>query len=297
MAKSKSKSNTKQDLLYIKSESCGWCKKADPVVDELLKDGVKITTLDVMNPEDQKRINEVKQKYSAQCGTPFFIDAESGNQICGFREKDVLQKWVNGEEIPKPPQPKSPPPPPPTPEMIDDEKSVADWKVGYEKWAKENKHLPKIMPFDQIHQRVKQSYEMRAKQEQNAPQGGGNLAGTAAADGNASISSTSYYQFIGGKKELVMADAVYVNSLKHQYLQRESSGSLVKVVGDPKFTGTPTPPAGRAPAVKPVNTPQPQAPKNKVVDDKVKKQLKAMKDSKSKTEQKSKSNKKEIANF
>ena len=48
------KKATKQDLLYIMSPQCGWCKKANPVVDELVKAGAKITTLDVTNPEDQK---------------------------------------------------------------------------------------------------------------------------------------------------------------------------------------------------------------------------------------------------
>ena len=108
------KTATKQDLLYIMSPQCGWCKKADPVVEELIKDGAKITKLDVTTPEGQARSNEVKTKHNAQCGTPLFIDAESGNMKCGFAEKDVLEKWVAGEEIPKPPQPKGPPPPPPT---------------------------------------------------------------------------------------------------------------------------------------------------------------------------------------
>ena len=37
--KSKSKTkNVKHDLLYIMSNQCGWCKKAQPVVDELIKE-------------------------------------------------------------------------------------------------------------------------------------------------------------------------------------------------------------------------------------------------------------------
>ena len=54
----------KHELLYIMSNQCGWCKKANPIVDELVKDGHKITTLDVMNPDESKRANEVKQKYN-----------------------------------------------------------------------------------------------------------------------------------------------------------------------------------------------------------------------------------------
>ena len=48
----------------------------------------------VMNPDESARANEVKQKHQAQCGTPLFIDAETGNTVCGFREKDVLEKWA-----------------------------------------------------------------------------------------------------------------------------------------------------------------------------------------------------------
>ena len=53
--------------------------------------------LDVINPDEGKRANEVKQKFNAQCGTPLFIDAETGNSVCGFREKDILEKWAKGE--------------------------------------------------------------------------------------------------------------------------------------------------------------------------------------------------------
>ena len=82
--------------------NCGWCKKSDPVVEELIKDGYNITTLNITNPEDAKIANEAKAKHNAQCGTPLFLDTETGNMACGFREKDVLEKWVRGEEIPKP---------------------------------------------------------------------------------------------------------------------------------------------------------------------------------------------------
>ena len=102
--KASSKKKTKaSDLVFITSERCGWCKKAEPVVEELRKDGFTITALDMTNEKDAKRANEIKQKHSAQCGTPLFIDAVTGNSVCGFREKDVLEKWANGEEIPKPP--------------------------------------------------------------------------------------------------------------------------------------------------------------------------------------------------
>tara|TARA_B100000287_G_C20605262_1_gene769793 strand:- start:280 stop:1155 length:876 start_codon:yes stop_codon:yes gene_type:complete len=286
MSKSKSKNNTKQDLLYIKSESCGWCKKADPVVDELVKDGAKITTLDVMNPEDQKRINEIKQKYSAQCGTPFFIDAESGNQICGFREKDVLQKWVNGEEIPKPPQPKSPPPPPP--QNFDDENEIKEWTGKYETWAEENKHLPKIMPADQVIERMKQAKQMREQQMQAQQAGVGTApAGNPGTPGNIQVNTEFYYVVLNNKKEVVMADTNFINSLQHQYFQRENDGRLTKVTGDTTF----------AQKYNQNNQPSPQ-PQNVNVQPQVQKQLDQMKkeqDKKKKEASKaSKKNKKTI---
>jgi len=90
------------ELLYITNPNCGWCKKADPVVEEMVKNGHKITTLDLTKPEDAKRANEVKAKHGAQCGTPLFIDGKSGNMVCGFRQ-DVLQDWAEGKDIPAPP--------------------------------------------------------------------------------------------------------------------------------------------------------------------------------------------------
>ena len=87
----KTKTKTKHDLLYIMSNSCGWCKKADPIVAELVKEGHKITTLDVMNPDEAQKANDAKNKHQAQCGTPLFLDNETGTQVCGFREKDIVE--------------------------------------------------------------------------------------------------------------------------------------------------------------------------------------------------------------
>ena len=52
-ADTKKTSAVKHDLLYIMSPMCGWCKKSDPVVEELIKEGHKITKLDVTITEDQ----------------------------------------------------------------------------------------------------------------------------------------------------------------------------------------------------------------------------------------------------
>tara|TARA_R100001082_G_C4361788_1_gene159732 strand:- start:703 stop:2136 length:1434 start_codon:yes stop_codon:yes gene_type:complete len=101
----------KGNLLYIMNPNCGWCKKADPVVEELVKDGYKIKTLNVQNQDDAIKAREAITKHGIQCGTPLFLDSKTGNMVCGFREKDILEKWANGEEMPAPPpreQPQQP---------------------------------------------------------------------------------------------------------------------------------------------------------------------------------------------
>ena len=135
-------------LYYFYSVGCGYCKKADPIVDELIADGHDILKLDLAEPDNRGLKDEISKKYNKQCGTPWFIDAENGNQVCGYREKDVLEKWVNGEDIPAPPRPKSPPPKMPFHGATKKEENA--WKKEYEKWAKENEHLPKIQDADEL---------------------------------------------------------------------------------------------------------------------------------------------------
>ena len=92
----------KSELFYIMNPRCGWCTKSDPVVEELRNEGYKITTLDMSTPEDANRASEIKTKHDVQCGTPLFIDGNSGNMVCGFREKDALEPWAKGEPMKKP---------------------------------------------------------------------------------------------------------------------------------------------------------------------------------------------------
>ncbi len=127
---------SKPDLLYIMNPKCGWCQKADPVVEELRKKGYKITNLDVNDPDDAKRSSEVKGKFNVQCGTPLFIDANSGNSVCGFREIDVLEKWAKGEKIPAPPT--RPQPPQGAPSSILDILSLHKFRLKIWQEAKES---------------------------------------------------------------------------------------------------------------------------------------------------------------
>ena len=243
---SSKKTAQKHDLLYIMSNSCGWCKKANPIVEELVKEGHKITTLDVMNPDESNRANELKTKYNAQCGTPFFIDAETGNSVCGFREKDVLEKWVKGEEIPKPPQPKGPPPPPP--QDLENDAQVKEFTTKYEQWAKENDHLPNLLTIEQVLERLKNS---RAQQGSGAgnPAGGQPGApatktqgmqmptGGAGNDDYVPVFTQDFYYIVNnGAREVVVTDPGFLTGLKQQYYYRETNGNLTKVVGDVDWT-------------------------------------------------------------
>ena len=95
------------ELTYITSARCGWCRKADPIIEELKESGVEITTLDMTVEEEKEKANEIKAKFGTHCGTPLFIDAESGNYQCGMSEENI-RKWAAGEKIipkKKPPHP------------------------------------------------------------------------------------------------------------------------------------------------------------------------------------------------
>ena len=125
---------------YFYSQGCGWCKRSEPIVDELINEGHDILKLDLADPDNQALNQELKQEYNIQCGTPWFINEATGKGICGFREKDILEKWLAGEDIPAPPRPKGPIPKIP---LLDAPKSeIKEWKKLYKAWLKENDHLP-----------------------------------------------------------------------------------------------------------------------------------------------------------
>jgi len=134
------KVNTDSPWYVFCSQGCGFCKKAEPHVDALIEEGYNLLKLDVAEPANQTLVQEMKTKWNTQCGTPWFINSETGKGVCGYREKDVLKMWLDGEDIPEPPRPKSPPPRPPFNNASDPE--VDAWKETYTKWLEENDHLP-----------------------------------------------------------------------------------------------------------------------------------------------------------
>ena len=125
---------------YFYSQGCGWCKRSEPLIDELIEEGHDILKLDLADPDNQALNQELKQEYNIQCGTPWFINEATGKGICGYREKDILEKWLAGEDIPAPPRPKGPIPK--IPLMGAPESEIKNWKKVYKTWLKENDHLP-----------------------------------------------------------------------------------------------------------------------------------------------------------
>jgi len=155
------KTKKESTLYYFYSVGCGFCKKMDPIIDELNKKGHNILKLDLADKDNQGLKNELSKEYKKQCGTPWLIDASNGNQVCGYREKDIIEKWVNGEDIPAPPKPNGVPPRPPFMNATDEE--VKTWKDGYNKWLGNNEHLPNLQPVDT----VLNNFKNRKKQLQN----------------------------------------------------------------------------------------------------------------------------------
>ena len=122
------------------STGCGFCKKSEPLIEELNNEGYDILVLDMAEPDNQKLNKELQTEYKTQCGTPWFINSDTGKGICGYREKDVLKQWLDGKDIPEPPKPKGMPPRPPFMGAPDTE--VKKWKTDYNKWLDDNQHLP-----------------------------------------------------------------------------------------------------------------------------------------------------------
>ena len=165
--KDKSKKITKpEELYYFYSVGCGWCKKTEPIIDELNDEGYNILKLDLSEADNREVQKEMNEKYGKQCGTPWLIDPSTGNDICGFREKDIIKKLADGEKIPEPPRPTGPPPKPPLLEAPD--KEVEKWKKEYDEWSEKNKHMPNIQTADQILARPRPKTEPPKPPQPNA---------------------------------------------------------------------------------------------------------------------------------
>ena len=159
------KSKKESTLYYFNSVGCAFCKKIDPIVEKLNNEGYDILRLDLSEPDNQGLHREIENKYDLRCGTPFLVDGSNGNNICGQKQatEENIKTWANGEKIPEAPTPKSPAPP--LPQNFDDEKQIDKFKDDYNKWKKENNHLPNLQTAEEIVNRFKQQWEIRKQQE------------------------------------------------------------------------------------------------------------------------------------
>jgi len=163
MAKKSKKEST---LYYFHSTGCGFCKQIDPIIEKLNKEGYDILSLDMAEKDNQGLHREIENKYDLRCGTPFLVDGSNGNSICGQVQatEENIKKWADGEKIPQPPKPKSQAPP--LPQNFDDEKLVNKFKEDYDRWVKENSHLPNLQTSEQVVDRFKKQWEARKNQSQ-----------------------------------------------------------------------------------------------------------------------------------
>ena len=161
------KSKKESTLYYFHSVGCAFCKQIDPIIEKLNGEGYDILRLDLSEEDNQGLHREIENKYDIRCGTPFLVDGSNGNKICGQQQasEENIKKWADGETIPEPPKPKSPAPP--LPQNFDDEKLVNKFKEDYDKWAKENNHLPNLQTAEQILDRFKKLWEARKNQQKS----------------------------------------------------------------------------------------------------------------------------------
>jgi thiol-disulfide isomerase/thioredoxin len=137
----KSNTNT-SELYYFYTIGCAYCKKVEPIVDQMNKSGYNILKLDLEEPENRQVMDELKEKFPFSCGTPFFIDPSTGNNVCGSRDKETLIRWAAGEKIPPLQQPVTPIPRIPLLDVLPEEedKFIQEYTV----WIEENSHLENL---------------------------------------------------------------------------------------------------------------------------------------------------------
>ena len=146
--KTKKDKTKSQELYFFYSVGCAFCKKLEPLVDDLIAEGNNILKLDTSDDDNRGLKKEIEEKYDKQCGTPWLVNPENGNQVCGFKERDILDKWIAGEDIPIPPRPKTRAPKVPFHGASDEE--VNKWKEEYNTWKDDNSHVPTLLPVEDV---------------------------------------------------------------------------------------------------------------------------------------------------
>lgn len=83
-------------LLMFHGDTCGFCRKMDPLVEKLEKEtGMKVEKYEVWrNAQNAQLLTHHDQ---GQCGgVPFFFNTKTRQWICGAVSYDNLKLWATG---------------------------------------------------------------------------------------------------------------------------------------------------------------------------------------------------------
>ena len=152
-------------LYYFYSIGCAYCNKVEPIVDELNSKGYEIQKIDISDSQNRLFKHEIETKFKFKCGTPWLIDSETGNSICGWKDEETIKKWADGEKIPNPPTPKGDAPKLPT--DFFDESQVKLFTKKYKTWAKKNTHLHGLQTSEEIINKFRNGITQRKNQKQS----------------------------------------------------------------------------------------------------------------------------------
>tara|TARA_E500000305_G_C3885624_1_gene171816 strand:+ start:88 stop:633 length:546 start_codon:yes stop_codon:yes gene_type:complete len=158
-------SKKESTLYYFYSIGCTYCHKVEPVVDKLNSQGYEIQKIDISDGKNKLFKHEVESKFKLRCGTPFLIDSDSGNSICGWRDEETIKKWADGEKISDPPKPKTQAPP--LPKDFFDNSQVEEFTKKYNIWKKENKHIPELQNAEEIINKFKNGIKQQEEQKKS----------------------------------------------------------------------------------------------------------------------------------
>jgi len=93
---------TTETIIFYHSDSCGWCSKMKPGVENLEKEGYKFYWAEISDSEASKVINNCVKNYITSGGVPQFICVKTGEiHIGAFADEEsnldqsALKEWVD----------------------------------------------------------------------------------------------------------------------------------------------------------------------------------------------------------
>ncbi len=91
-----------EEIIFYYSDSCGWCAKMKPGVEELEKDGYKFKWIEASDSENSDVINNCIKEHMTSSGVPQFICVKTGEiHVGAFADENAnldqiaLKAWVD----------------------------------------------------------------------------------------------------------------------------------------------------------------------------------------------------------